>query len=340
MRRFILSILLTMVLVVGLTNSAIAEVAKDNNAALRYLLAMGFMPEMTGNSSELAHVENIETFKKLSKELQDKVGVVNNYRIKNLLAFAAKCTYCNLAPDFQNLFGEDIVPPYRSLRTFARFLNAGAWKLISERNHLEGAKLIVATFRYGDDIEDHGPLIGYMVGLAIRKIALRSMKNFLAGDFEQETKNYIIDYLKSIPKPAFNPREGLQNELLSFKNMIIDIEKSPSIIAQLMHEDKTVVSTDSEKKNVAPENNPRLVAKAQSYYSSEQYKKDSKEIFEYFNAVLAIDSSVSENILKIKALRDDYASRGNLFVDNIVPDFFIIYKKQIELQKAIDELIK
>ncbi|MBU1106715.1 MAG: hypothetical protein KKB51_08630, partial [Candidatus Riflebacteria bacterium] len=211
MKRILL-ILVTIAVLVSYPVSAAKDPYRDPNAALRYLLAIGYMPSISDDeSTTLSEVTDIESLKRIPKELSGKLDEAHSSRFKILLAFAANCTECNFMPD-STFKPEDYIPPYRNLRKFARYLNAGAWKTIFHGNHEDGATLLVATFRFGDDSENYGPLIGYMVGLAIREIAFKSMQNFMTGDFRPAAKKIITDYLKSLPQIAFNAQEGLDWE--------------------------------------------------------------------------------------------------------------------------------
>lgn len=206
------------------------RIFKDDNAALRYMMVIGFMPELSReDADQLRDINSLESFEKIPKKVRNKLHEAHSYRTMNLLEFAAKCKDCNFMPD-QSYKPEDYVPPYRTLRTLARYLNAGAWHQAKLGDHEKAAKLFVAVFRFGDDAENYGPLISYMIGHSIREIALESMKTFLGGEFKPEAKRIVLDYLKSLPKPAFRVKEGLVWERKFTENILKTLDTNEGMI--------------------------------------------------------------------------------------------------------------
>ncbi len=422
------TMLIIAVMLLSFSVAAFAEFPepyRDPNAALRYLMAIGYMPEMSKKEVEsLTDVNNAERYAALSGDLRRKLSEAGSFRIKSLMKSAAACSVCSFVPD-SKFDPQDIVPPYRTLRTFARFINAGAWGVISAGNHEQGAEMFVSVFRFGADSEKYQPLIGYMLGIGIRYIALDSMKNFLAGDYRAEAKKIITDYLKSLPRPAFNAKEGLIWErafllktldtLTKSTEGVVELLKSVSddqdatpgsdkplpcvpnqrvlmgavemammdglkfengkkgseIIAELVEkkylkaapvcpdkgeykiefikEDDFKVSCScgadpekpvEKKEEVKPAVNPELEAKAKEYLASGRLEKHVKELYEYFDKVMACDPLESGLVEKLKAMKNDYEGRDNMLIKAIVPDFSKVYEKQFSLQETIDSLIK
>ncbi len=401
------------------------EPYRDPNAALRYLMAIGYMPEMAKEEVEsLMEVHNAERYAALSGGLRRKLGEAGSFRIKSLLQSAAACSVCSFVPD-SKFDPQDIMPPYRTLRNFARFINAGAWGVISAGNHEQGAEMLVSVFRFGADSEKYQPLIGYMLGLGIRNIAMESMKNFLAGDYRAEAKKIITDYLKSLPKPAFNAKNSLvweraylvktldmltrstegvvellkvfgdesasapasnkpmacvpnQRVLMGAIEMALmdglkfeNGKKGSEIIAELVEkkylkaglacpdkgeykiefikEDDYKVSCScgadpekpvEKKEEVKPALNPELEVKAKEYLASGRLEKDVRELYEYFDKVMACDPLESGLVEKLQTMKNDYESRDNMLIKAIVPDFSKVYEKQFKLQETIDGLIR
>ena len=225
-------LLLAILIIAGSAQlSAFQEPFEDDNAAVRYLMAMGYMPELSWDEeSALRDVKDLKSLAKVSKPIQKKIYKAAGDKIYRLLGYAANCSKCNFTPDMKYSL-DDIIPPYRNMRKFARFLNAGAWAAINSGNEEKGAHLLVRTFRFGDDAESYGPLISYMIGLAIRRIAMDSMENFIRGDFKPENKKIIIDYLKSLPTPAFNFKEGIYTEQKWAKRFFKKLDKNPLLLA-------------------------------------------------------------------------------------------------------------
>lgn len=213
MRPFMLSVIIIAFSLFSISVSAEAKLpCKDENAALRYLLAMGFMPQFSNDDIDhLRNVNSLERFAKIPEKVRDKLSEATSQHTLKLLELAGRCKDCNFMPD-QTYKPEDFPPPFRTIKFFSLYLNAGAWKAIKEGNHVTGANIFVSIFRLGDDVENYGPIISCMIGLDIRRYAFESMKTVLAGDFKPEAKKIIIDYLKSLPRPVINVKEGLYLE--------------------------------------------------------------------------------------------------------------------------------
>ena len=230
-------IIMALALIAALLSSGsvwATEPYRDPNAALRYLMAMGFMPTITDDEGhKLSEVNSLETYAEIPLNLKTAAGEATSFRIKKLLADAAKCRECNFIPD-STCKPEDIVPPYKLMRKFARLLNAGAWKAIHEGRHEEGAGLLVDIFKFGDGIENNGPLISYMFGHAIREIAVNSMKNLVAGDFKPDARKIVTDYLKSLPRPAFPVKEGIKIEKTLGENVLLTLVKEPKDMVEMI----------------------------------------------------------------------------------------------------------
>lgn len=234
--KSIIPALLVIALALGAIHASAADTKpyNDPNAAMRYLMAMGYMPDISKiDATALSKVEDLATLNELSEDAISSLSSGNFWRIKVLLDFAAKCPECNFMPD-ANFDPQDYVPPFRQLRSFARFLNARAWIELKNGSEVEGAELLVSTFRLGDDVENHGPLISYMVGFAIRNIAMKSMRNLTSGNFKPEAKKVIIDYLKALPRPAFPLKEGIVYEKVFGDKILQTLSKDPKGLAEIM----------------------------------------------------------------------------------------------------------
>ncbi|MEW6710547.1 MAG: hypothetical protein AB1403_12050 [Candidatus Riflebacteria bacterium] len=231
-----LSVVLAVLLVMTGFCNAMAEekIMRDPNAALRYLMIMGFMPDLSKDDEDaLRDIDSLESYEKMPDKTKRKLSEATSQRTRMLLKYAADCPDCNFMPD-QNYKPEDYVPPYRTLRRFSRYLNAGAWSLVKSGDHKGAAELLVSVFRFGDHVENYGPLISVMIGHAIREYALVSMKNFLAADYPAEAKSIITDYIKSLPRPAFNMREGLIWERKFMENVLITLSKDPQGAVEIL----------------------------------------------------------------------------------------------------------
>lgn len=210
------------------------EPYRDPNAALRYLLAMGRMPQLAKDEVELlTDINSLDGFSALPDSLKRKVAEASSPNIFNQLQAAAACTECTFVPD-SKFEPQDLIPPYRALRTFARYINVGAWSTVSAGNHERGAEMLVSVFRFGADSEKYQPLIGYMFGLGMRNMAIASMKNFLAGDYRAEAKKIITDYLKSLPRPAFNAKDSLVWERIYLVKSLDMLTKSTEGVVELL----------------------------------------------------------------------------------------------------------
>jgi len=196
----------------------------------------------------ITEINSLDGFSALPDSLKRKVAEAASPNIFNQLRAAAACTECTFVPD-SKFEPQDLIPPYRALRTFARYINVGAWSAVSAGNHEQGAEMLVSVFRFGADSEKYQPLIGYMFGLGMRNIAMASMKNFLAGDYRAEAKKIITDYLKSLPRPAFNAKDSLVWERTYLIKSLDMLTKSTEGVVELLKSvsDEPVSAPSSDK---------------------------------------------------------------------------------------------
>ncbi|MBU1108082.1 MAG: hypothetical protein KKB51_15530 [Candidatus Riflebacteria bacterium] len=233
-------IITVMFLVLSFASQVVAEPAKfiDNNAALRYLMAIGFMPQLSENTAyKLADVDSLESLKNLKpeirKELSTSTAVNSMVTISRLLDLAAECTESTFVVD-QNYDEESIVPPYRSLRQFARFMNARAWIDAEKGDYAAAARKFVHIFRLGANLGREGIAISGMVGIGIQRIAVESINNMLELSQDREIKKMLHDYFSALPKPLIASGLFIDGEKLYITNTLAKADKKPEVLGDLV----------------------------------------------------------------------------------------------------------
>ncbi len=233
MKRIMISILLVMMF----ASQLMAEPATfvDNNAALRYLMAIGFMPKLSDKTADrLMDLNSLEALKELKPEARKELTSDNGFMltILRLLDLAADCTQSTFIVD-QDYDYNSIIPPYRTIRLFARFVNARGWLDAEKGDHVAAAKKFVHVFRLGVNLGNDGPVINSMVGVGIQRMAVESINNLLKLNNNAEVKKILNDYFADLKKPVFDNKVYINNEKRFIDNSLVKAEKTPEIFAHM-----------------------------------------------------------------------------------------------------------
>jgi hypothetical protein len=245
----------TVIMVLMFASLGAAQPAKfvDDNAALRYLMAMGYMPQISSKTADkLAEIRDLESFKKLNqdnlKELNSASGFLHT--VTRLLDLAADCSKCTFIVD-KNLDFDTIVPPYRSVRLFARYINAQGWQNAENGAYAEAASKFCHVFRLGLNVSRDGFAINGSFGVAIQKMAVESINNLLALNSDEKVKNILADCFTNLPKPLVDSRVHVDYERLFIANSLKRAEKEPAMFGHMeLFKDE---SQKPEPKIVAPD---------------------------------------------------------------------------------------
>lgn len=336
MKRIIVSILVVMVYASQLT--AATERYVDNNAALRYLMATGFMPHLSEKTADqIVDLNSLESLKKLKSEARKELISANGFMktISRLLDLAADCTDSTFIVD-HDYSDDSITPPFRTIRLFSRFINAHGW-LDAEKGDYTGAvKKFMHVFRIGASIGHDGCAIHAMVGIAIQRTAIESINNLLKLDSNVELKKNLSNYFENLPKPVFDSTIHLRNEKLFIDNTLMKAEKAPEIFAELFADE----SKKSLSETVPEKPLPEAVKKSNEYFSSDNYVKDKMEIDKIFVELQEIDPYTEEAGTKADRLMERIQSSKSKLVQALVLNPKSFYKALRENQQRIDNLIR
>lgn len=301
MKKIMLGILLVMVSASCLIAVEPPEFI-DNNAALRYLLAMGYMPQLsTETADRLINLNSLEALKKLQAKNVQELTADENFvtTVFRLLDLAAECPHSAFMVDSEYDF-DSIVPPYRSIRLFARFINVRGWMDAEKGNYVGAAKKFVHVFRLGVNFGNDGPAVNAMISMGIQRIAIESINNLLKLTRNAEVKKVLRDYFASLPKPVLNFKIFLNNEKRFIDNSLIKTEKAPELLAQA-----GFMTDEAEKKTekTAPVEKPAddvLCAGNQRVLMGaiEMYLMDHESAPEVKDSLAFINKLVAEEYLK------------------------------------------
>jgi hypothetical protein len=248
-------IIVSLLMVLMFASLGAAQPAKfvDDNAALRYLMAMGYMPQISSKTADkLAEIRDLDSFKKLTKDNLKELNSASGFlhTVTRLLDLAADCSKCTFIVD-KKLDFDTIVPPYRSVRLFARYINAQGWQNAENGAYAEAARKFCHVFRLGLNVSRDGFAINGSFGIAIQKMAVESINNLLALNSEEKVKKILADCFTNLPKPLVDSRVHIDYERLFIANSLIRAEKEPAMFGhmELFKDD----SQKSEPKIVAPD---------------------------------------------------------------------------------------
>jgi len=289
------------ILVLSLASQLIAEPATfvDNNAALRYLMALGFMPKLKSDDCyELSGINSLETLKALDsksrKELESPSASSHLSTMFRLLDLAAECTESTFIVD-QDCDYESMIPPYRSLRQFARFVNAHAWIDAEKGDYAAAARKFIHIFRLGKNLGGDGIAISCMVGIGIQRIAVESINNLLEICKDSDTKKVLHDYFSLLPKPMIDGSFHINKEKLYIYNTLNKAEKQPKKFAEFeIFKDETEKTVKAAAVVSACRANQRVLLGA-----LEMYMMDNTEAPSDLDSAAIINKLVEEKYLKL-----------------------------------------
>lgn len=207
----------------------------DENAALRYLLAIGYMPDFSTCDNNLKEILDLEAFKNLKPEIRK---VLDNYErlsksitFFRLLNLAADCSKSTFIVD-KTIDEDTIVPPYSTLRLFAHFIIAMGWKAAEKGDYHDAAQRFVHVFRLGTCLGSDGLTIGGFFGTALQRLAVTSADNLLKITDDSGVKKYLLDYFSALPDPVIDPKRYLENELIISVRFLEKVEKNPELLVE------------------------------------------------------------------------------------------------------------
>ncbi|PKL49516.1 MAG: hypothetical protein CVV42_05910 [Candidatus Riflebacteria bacterium HGW-Riflebacteria-2] len=283
--------IVTVLMVLMFASLCAAQPAKfvDDNAALRYLMAMGYMPQISSKTADkLADVRDLESFKKLTKdnlkELNSASGFL--YTVTRLLDLAADCSECTFIVD-KNLDFDTIVPPYRSIRLFARYINAQGWQDAENEAYVEAARKFCHVFRLGLNVSSDGFAINGSFGIAIQKMAVESINNLLALNSDEKVKKILADCFANLPKPIVDSKVHIGYERVFIANSLIRAEKDPTMFGHM-----ELFKDESRK----PE--PKIVAPDKACAANQRVLMGALEMY-FMDNEFAPLSSDSETVIKM-----------------------------------------
>lgn len=227
-KLFILPIVFALVL----SASANARPGKDDNAAVRYLLAMGMLPPSSDVQS--TEISNIAETGDVSQIKPETSAYFDDAKVKlamQLLTLGSRCPSCNFTPDDKTSF-EDPVPPYRKIRDFCKVAAVAALRLESQGEKEKAVTLLLGVFMLGQHLEEHGLIISGMVGFGCRNLALKILEQVLERNPSTELRVLVQEKFKTLPRPALNLIELIKYERSGVENVLHQAKKNPSLILE------------------------------------------------------------------------------------------------------------
>lgn len=219
----------------------------DENAGLRYLMAIGYMPEFS--VEELANLDSLNTlyfYDALSVNIKSKLGKKKFETVYLLMENADKCKNFSLLVDHEYSLNS-FAPPYRVIRNFSNYLMAEAWDLVKRNEIVKATKLMVLCMSLGRNIASEGMMINSMPGIAIQIDFIIAMKSLLAHTNNIEAKNILKDYFNTISKTAIDLSPSLKAEIRYARKFTKDILKKPELLAYRMFEKENKAPEKTEK---------------------------------------------------------------------------------------------
>lgn len=219
----------------------------DENAGLRYLMAIGYMPEFT--TDELANLDSLNTLEEydaLSVKIKAKLGKKRFGTVYRLMQNADECKHFSLLIDHEYSLNS-FAPPYRVIRNFSNYLMAEAWDLFKRNEVKKAAELMILCLGLGHNISSEGMMINAMPGISIQTDFILAIENLLYHTSDIETRNIIKDHFNSAAKTSINLTHSLKAETRYSRNFTKDIQNKPEIIADRMFREENKAPGKTEK---------------------------------------------------------------------------------------------
>ncbi len=174
----------------------------DPNAAIRYLMALGWLePATEAINTELSNLETSTGWKNVSQATKEYLNGVKMRNVTRLLSLGAACSECNFFPD-RRYEPQDNVPPYKRLREMMRTVRGiGIMHQISGR-YEDALQAYSSIYRLGHHLELDGVLVGAIIGISFRKAALACIKDLLAQKVPEPVRQNALAFLKAQRRPA------------------------------------------------------------------------------------------------------------------------------------------
>jgi hypothetical protein len=221
----------------------------DDNAALRYLLAIGYMPDFSEDEFfKMSNLTSISAYDALNIQLKEKLGKKRFATILRLVRNASQCKNYSIIVDHDFSF-DAIIPPYKTIRRFSDYLIAEAWDIAKHGDVETAAEILIHTMKLGRNLASEGPMLNCMFGVEIQRTALVSIANIIKTINNLKAKALFKDYFNSLPVPSMNFRTNIEAELKYSKNFSEVVLRRPEIIGERLFADanKTPEKSEIEK---------------------------------------------------------------------------------------------
>lgn len=334
MKIFILSAMFLMI-------AAVSFSATDNNAALRYLMAIGHMPAIEENViNEFAAISASQTVDGISSAAAEIAAKMDTRKAFSLIVNGAKLTECDFTPDNRRFSPEDHSPPYRALRNLARIAAAQAW-LLEKRGNLDGAfELLTATIIMGSHLSKNDVLIGALVGKAIAEIGVRGVAEFFRRHPEPRFREQFSAKLASLPRPIINIMGAMKGERQFLVWADGFISRNAERIRNLDNPASSSAHTEGaiNLRDLYPEELRKLAGTA-------ELNAMNQEAFALYDKVLALAPTDPDLASKAELIANE-AGLGtgtqskNYWFKNTIPNFTKAFLHVVNLEKEIDQLLR
>lgn len=245
-----------LVLFVLLPLATFSQGFKDENAGLRYLMAMGYMPEFSAEElASLDSLNSLKEFEALNVNIKSKLGQKKFETVFRLMQNADECKHFSLLVDHEYSL-HSFAPPFRVIKNFSNYLMAEAFDLIKRNEKVKAAKLIISCMNLGRNIASEGMMINSMPGISIQINFLWAIENLLAHPTDMEIRNILKTYFDRISKAPQSLSPSFKAEIIYSKNFLKDIQSKPEVLAYRMfyEENKAPDKTEKEKKCLSNKN--------------------------------------------------------------------------------------
>lgn len=359
-----IAVLISMILLFQLSVLAQnhSKVIPTPNAAVGYLMAISWMePGSETVLKELSAAETIEDLAKLSPNAKKYISQTNLSTAIAWLVQGAACEQCQFGYERTYLPNEPF-PPFMRLRQFAHAARVFGLQQLDDGKFAEALQTFKAIFQLGNHLQGDGPLISYVIGFAIQKIAIKSFEELLAQDKEEKITLAAREFLKSQEDTALIVKKSIAGEkkiMAAALEMMKNDQRSSEVLAPDWRELRTWLPKYSGKKEYVTlppyssdekysKNHPSVLS-ADTLSEMEEFKRFMKsqefdmmivEALSMFDKAIALDPYASDYDEKLQIFNQRIENSTNTVILKAMPNIAKVYEKQIELDEMIKRLLE
>lgn len=212
------------------TFSATSPEPSGKNAAVGYLMAIGWMtPPSEQVLNQIDRADSLESLKSFTSETWHYFSDSRMPIVLRFLKQGADCDFCRYIYE-RTYLPDDLVPPYRRLRDLAKIARGAGLKMLKEGNASEAFEIFKAVFRMGEGLEQDETLLSGHISVLIRKEIVKPFEEVITTASDSSVIEMVREYLRSLPKTTTGYKNLLEYERRYIENSLKFMKSHPETV--------------------------------------------------------------------------------------------------------------